>query len=552
MLLRSVGECLQLPAYSFTEMEEQPPGEQRPLQHRRRKEVSTRYMRARWERFLSQDSRGMLMIEGVAVDRMVHKYGTPLYVYVESEIRERLRRFKAVFPPPIRLQYAVKCNSNLAILRIAREEGFELDCSSIGEIILGLLADFQPRQLVLTNLVKSEQDIHFAAKMGVQSITVDSMEDLELIARAARKLRTQVRTVIRVNPIMTVGGYSTKENKYGIALNAVDRAIAIATTAPYVDFRGFHFMGGYVGDPHVYRCVARAMLKIVKRCTDRGIRVRTLSLGGGFPAAIGETEVFPIEDMRDFAQWFECLRERQGIPPLQLIFEPGKSIVLNAGVGLMKVVATKKLGRRRRMLIVDGSTYNFVPDALVQETMRYDVLPASRMDAPRVHAVTVGGSTCDCWDLLTRDRELPKLESGDLLAIMDTGGYAQVMASNFNTIKRAAVVLVREDGTVKLIRRRDRYSEMFAPELDVMKVADPNELERYTNLYRVNVDRIWKGAKRKKQQRQFFIPMRVRIESQRCNGNRDGVGEGRDVGAETDDPRFLPCAEPATRRIDAA
>src|SRR3990167_8663729 len=157
MLLRSVGECLQLPAYSFTEMEEQPPGEQRPLQHRRRKEVSTRYMRARWERFLSQYSRGMLMIEGVAVDRMVHKYGTPLYVYVESEIRERLRRFKAVFPPPIRLQYAVKCNSNLAILRIAREEGFELDCSSIGEVILGLLADFKPRQLSFTNLAKTER-----------------------------------------------------------------------------------------------------------------------------------------------------------------------------------------------------------------------------------------------------------------------------------------------------------------------------------------------------------------------------------------------------------
>ncbi len=498
--------------------DEQPPGRSRPLIGRRRKEVSTRYMRERWERFLSQDSRGFLMVEGIAVDRIIQKYGTPLYLYVESEIRERLRRFRTTFPLPVHLQYAVKCNSNLEILRIALEEGFELDCSSIGEIILGLLADFKPRQLSFTNLAKTEQDIHFAAKIGVQSVTADSMEDLLLIAHVARKLRIHVRTVLRVNPMIDIGNYSTKRNKYGIPLPMVDRAIAIVTTAPYIDFRGFHFMGGYVSNPEVFRIAALAMLKIVKRCTDRGIQVRMLSLGGGFPAAIGDREAFPIEEMRDFPQWFERLRERQGVPPLQLIFEPGKSIVLNAGIGLMKVVACKKLGCRERMIIVDGSTYNFVPDALIQEEMRYDVLPASKMNAPRVHAVTIGGSTCDCWDLLTRDRELPKLESGDLLAIMDTGGYAQVMASNFNTIKRAAVVLVRSDGTVKLIRRRDRYSEMFAPELDVLKVADPNELERYTNLHRVNIDRVWKGAKRKKQGRKFFVPMCVRIDSQRRNG----------------------------------
>lgn len=475
--------------------DEQPPGGPRQLIGRRRKGISTRYMRARWERFLSQDSRGFLMVEGVAVDRIVQKYGTPLYLYVESEIRERLRRFRTALPPPVRLQYAVKCNSNLEILRIAREEGFELDCSSIGEVILGLLADFRPRQMSLTNLVKTEQDIHFIAKIGVQSVTADSMEDLLLIARVARKLRIHIRTVLRVNPLIISGTYSTKGNKHGIPLPMIDRAVAIAVAAPYVDFHGLHFMGGYVSNPQVFRTAARAMLKIVKRCTDRGIRVRILSLGGGFPAAIGEAEAFPIEEMCSFPSWFERFRERQGVPPLPLIFEPGKSIVLNAGMGLMKVVARKKLGRREHMIIVDSSTYNFVPDALVQEEMRYDVLPASKMNAPRVHAVTIGGSTCDGWDLLTRDRELPKLEHGDLLAIMDTGGYAQVMASNFNTIKRAAVVLVRSDGTVKLIRRRDRYSEMFAPELDVLKVADPNELERYTNLHRVNIDRIWKGKR---------------------------------------------------------
>ncbi len=461
--------------------------------------VSSRYARDRWQNFLSQDKRGMLMIEGVAVDEIVGKFGTPLYVMVESEIRSRLRRFKKVFGNQIALQYAVKCNSNLEILRIVREEGFELDCSSVGELILGLLADFKPRQLTLTNLFKTEQDLHFAAKIGVQAITADSIEDIEHIAKTAKKLKKHIDTVIRVNPMLQIGNYSTRGNKYGIPIGYIDRAIELARKSPYVDFQGFHFMGGYVYNPRVFKAAARSFVKLIKRCQERGIRVRRLSLGGGFPAAIGDQEAFPIEDMRDFPHYFQSLLDRNGIGHApQLIFEPGKSIVLNAGIGLMKVIAKKRLGQNSRMVIADGSTYNFIPDALVQTDIHYDVLPASRMNSPRIHSVTIAGNTCDCWDLIVRGIDMPKLRAGDLLAVMDVGAYAQVMACNFNTIKRASVVMIHEDGTMKMIRRRDRYSEMFAPELDVLKMAGPDELEKYNNLYRVNIDKIWKGKTKSK------------------------------------------------------
>jgi diaminopimelate decarboxylase len=440
-----------------------------------------------------------MTIEGVAVDHIVKKFGTPVYAMVESEIRRRLRRFKKVFGEAIKLQYAVKCNSNLEILRIAREEGFELDCASVGELILGLLADFKPRQLSYTNLFKTDQDLHFAVKIGVQSITADSIEDLERIADAARKLRTQVRTVIRVNPMIEIRNYSTKDNKYGVPLKQVQEAVEIAAKRPFVDFRGFHFMGGYIQSPWTLRAAARVLVKIIRHCQDRTIPIKTLSLGGGFPAAIGEQHAFPVEDLRSFPKYFERLLLREGVTmPIELIFEPGKAIVLNAGIGLMHVVANKEIHHRNRMIIADGSTYNFIPDALVQESIRYDILPASKMFSPRVHKVTVGGNTCDCWDLITKGIEMPKLEEGDVLAVMDVGAYAQVLANNFNTIRRAPVVLVREDGTIKQIRRRDRFSEMFAPELDVLKMADPNELERYHNLYRVNIDKIWKDTKGKK------------------------------------------------------
>lgn len=457
--------------------------------------ISDRYMRDRWANFLTQDSRGMMMIEGVPVDEIVKKYGTPLYVMVESEIRKNCRRFKKVFGPNIGLQFAVKCSSNLEILRTVREEGFELDCSSVGEVILGLLADFKPRQMTLTNLFKSEQDLHFAAKVDIQSITADSIEEIEHIAATAKKLKKHIRTVIRVNPMLTVGSYTTRGNKYGIPIGYIDRAVDLAVSSPYVDFRGFHFMGGYVYQPRVFKVAARAFIKLIKRCEDRGVRIRTLSLGGGFPAAIGDDEAFPIEKMKDFPVYFQKLLERSGLKyQVKLLFEPGKSIVMNAGIGLMKVIAKKRLGKNKRMVNVDGSTYNFLPDALVQTDISYDVLPASKLKSPRIHNVVIGGNTCDCWDLVVKDISMPKLRAGDLVAAMDVGAYTYVMASNFNTNKRAPMIMISEDGSMRVIRRRDRYSEMFGPELDVLKIAGPSELEIYNNLYRVNIDKIWRGG----------------------------------------------------------
>jgi len=301
--------------------------------------------------------------------------------------------------------------------------------------------------------------------------------------------------------MIEVGTWSTRGNKYGIPIGYIDRAVDLAVRSPYVDFDGFHFFGGYVYQSRVFKAVARILVKLIKRCQERGIRVRRLDMGGGFPAAIGDEYAFPIEEMEDFPAYFQRLMDSSGLPPLELIFEPGKSIVLNAGIGLMKVIARKRLGVKKRMVNVDGSSYNFVPDTLVQGAirvedggLRYDVLPATQMNAPRIHTVTIGGNTCDCWDVMARNVELPKMRVGDTVAIMDVGGYAQVLANNFNTIKRASVIMIGPDGTTTLIRRRDRYSEMFGPELDVLKLAGPDELEKYNNIYRVNIDEIWRGG----------------------------------------------------------
>jgi diaminopimelate decarboxylase len=301
--------------------------------------------------------------------------------------------------------------------------------------------------------------------------------------------------MIRINPMLQIGTWSTRKNKYGIPIGHAERAVDLAVKSPYVDFQGFHFMGGYFYKTKAIKTAARTFAKLVKRCQDKGVKVRRVDLGGGFPAAIGDQVAFPIEDMKGFPEYFKSVLDRNGVDhPVQLIFEPGKSIVLNAGIGLMKVISRKRLGANDRVVIADGSSYNFIPDALVQTDVHYDVLPASKLNTPRIHNVTIAGNTCDCWDLIVQNIGMPKLRAGDLLAVMDVGGYAQVMACNFNTIRRAAMVMIDANGESRLIRRRDRYSEMFAPELDVLKMAGPNELENYNNIYRVNIDEIWKGG----------------------------------------------------------
>lgn len=154
--------------------------------------VSNRFLRKRWS-FARASASGELVLDGVPVSLIVRKFGTPVYVLVEREIRDRLRRMRSAFPySKLRLQYASKVNSNLEILRICREEGFEIDASSVGEIILALLADFEPSQITFTNLYKSDNDIAFAAQLGVAAITADSIEELKSMNSVGERDRKSV------------------------------------------------------------------------------------------------------------------------------------------------------------------------------------------------------------------------------------------------------------------------------------------------------------------------------------------------------------------------
>ncbi len=460
--------------------------------------ISKRYLRKRWN-FLSQDQQGILHIEGVSVQHLANKFGTPLFILVEKEIRNRLRRFKQSFPySNFRPQYAAKCNSNLEILKIVREEGFDLDASSVGEIMLGLLADFQPDQITFTNLYKSEQDILFAAKIGVHAITIDSYEELKRATKVAEKLTQPLKIFLRMNLMLTYKDYSTHKQQYGIPITIAKKCVDLATSSKNISLIGFHFHGSYIKYPVIYNIAAEKLLKLAAYARNKGAPIDSIDLGGGFPFDYGAHTFYTPADMgKDFVEQFNKDLEKYNFPNLQLIFEPGKSMVANAGIGLVKVVSKKYLGTRK-LAVTDGSTYCMLPDPIVYKQY-YDILPATKLTQPRVRTFDICGCTCDYIDKLGVDRKMPRLAEGDLLTVMDCGAYSLAMASNFNNLKRPASVMIKENQELKLVRRRDRYSEMFAPELDVLKMADPKELKNLYNLLRININQTPKQEEIKKE-----------------------------------------------------
>jgi diaminopimelate decarboxylase len=299
---------------------------------------------------------------------------------------------------------------------------------------------------------------------------------------------------VRVNPQIEIGSHSTKRHKYGVPMGRARDAIRLAVKYPFLELVGLHFHGGYIYNPKVYYQAAEKLLKLARLAHQLGNTIQFIDLGGGFPVAIGERKVFEPEEFgEDFSNFFARTANELEIPLPTLIFEPGKFITQNAGIGLMKIVSRKQLPFDD-VLVTDGSTYSFLPDALIYKE-RFDFIPATKLDQKPRERYVLAGCTCDSHDVLSKREFLPRMRPDDLLAAMDCGAYSNVLANNFNNLKRAPMVMIRLDRSVKLIRRRDRYSEMFAPELDVLKVADPDELKRYYDLHRVNIDKVWRGGR---------------------------------------------------------
>lgn len=408
---------------------------------------------------------GVLYAEDTPLPLIAEKIGTPCYVYSAASIRNQyktLRETMARALPGSRqplLCYACKANSNLAILSLLRAEGSGLEIVSEGELHRGIKSGIDPQKIVSTGVGKTSSEIEAGINIGILQFNVESLPELLHINEVANKLQKNIDVVFRLNPEVTGGGHhkistGRKRDKFGISVERVFEGYALAEDMPFVSARGLSMhIGSQVSTVESFREAFQKLPMIVKELRQSGYNVSRLDIGGGFPIIYKDENLL---DLEAYADWVKEI-----IAPLdtQIIMEPGRFLVGNAGVLLSSVEYLKET-QDRTFLVIDAAMNDLIRPTLYDAW--HDIEPVSNRNAS--HATyDVVGPICETGDTFTTDRKLPAMKRDDLLVIKSAGAYGFCMSSNYNTRPLLPEVLV-DGGHFDVIRRRQTHDDIFAYE----------------------------------------------------------------------------------------
>ena len=416
--------------------------------------------------------KGRLHCEGVAVETLAKRYGTPLYVYSRAAIVARLAELKAAFRParPL-ISYSVKANSNLSILRLLARQGTGFDIVSGGELYRVLKAGANPGKVVFAGVGKTSEEICAGLKAGIRMFNVESAAELEVINREAGRLKRHAQVALRLNPdvdartnVKTTTG--RKENKFGIDLHRARDLFAARARYSSVSLRGIHFhIGSPIYSVAPFRSALRKAARFIKEVRALGAEVDTLNVGGGYCISYDGQEVIRP---RDYAK---VILPAVKALDMRLILEPGRFILGNAGILVSRVVCVKQGWLDRRFVILDAGMNDLMRPALYEAY--HHIWPVSgaapillsgrRSSSRRLEKVDIVGPICETGDCFGRDREMPPLRDGNLVAIYSAGAYGMVMGSHYNSRPRPCEVLV-SDRRHRLIRRRETYEDLIRGE----------------------------------------------------------------------------------------
>lgn len=410
---------------------------------------------------------GRLFAEGVPLERIAHETGTPTYVYSAKAIRDNYHAYdRALGDLPHEIHYAVKANSSLGVLSLLAGEGAGFDIVSGGELYRVIQAGGDPLRVVFSGAGKTESEIRFALDAKIGSFNAESEAELELIAHCAQNMEYDPdvdrapRAALRVNPDVNAATHpyiatGLKAHKFGVDIEQAERIYRRAKDFGPLELDGVScHIGSQIFDTGAFLDALEKLLELVDRLTDAGVKIKRLDLGGGLGVVYKEGEEPP-----SIAEYGARLREGLKGRDLRLELEPGRSIVGPAGVLLTQALYLKQNGDKR-FLIVDAAMNDLIRPALYQaEHEIAAVLHADR--APMT--VDVVGPICESGDFLAKDREMPEVRPGELIAVATAGAYGFVQASNYNSRPRAAEVLV--DGTeYRVIRERESYEDLVRGE----------------------------------------------------------------------------------------
>jgi diaminopimelate decarboxylase len=405
---------------------------------------------------------GTLFCEDVNLNEIAAVHGTPAYVYSKRGIETRYRAYEeALDGIPHRICYAVKANSNLAVLQTLARAGAGFDIVSAGELFRVLKAGARADTVVFSGVGKTAEEVRYAIENGIHSFNCESEAELHLISAVASKMRTCVAVAFRVNPdvdAITHPYISTglREHKFGTDIGSVESLYECATKLPGIRPEGVScHIGSQLLDLKPLWEAAEKVLALVRRLKGLGVPIRELDLGGGLGVPYRSTE--HSVSVSDF---ISGLRERLKGENLRLLLEPGRSIVAEAGILLTRVLFTKRNGQKS-FVIVDAAMNDLIRPTLYQA--HHEIVPVvKKAEAERLTADVVG-PICETGDFFARGRELPETGSGGLLAIRTAGAYGFVLSSNYNSRPRVCELLV-DGARVHVARHRETFEDLIRGE----------------------------------------------------------------------------------------
>jgi diaminopimelate decarboxylase len=404
----------------------------------------------------------LLELEGHALDALAHAHGTPLYVYSRAAMRHALAAYtRALAGRRHLLCYAMKANPSLAVLQTFAEAGCGFDIVSVGELERVLAAGGDAKKVVFSGVGKRPDEMRHALEVGVKCFNVESLGELHLLSEEARAMNCLAPVSLRINPDVdpkTHPYISTglKGNKFGIAHGEALLAYREAARLPGLEVVGIDcHIGSQITEVGPYLDALERLLDLIEAIEAENIAIRHLDLGGGL--GITYTDETP-PDAGAMVEQLLARIDARGHGQRELVFEPGRSLVGNAGVLLTEVLGTKQ-GAYKNFCIVDAAMNDLLRPALYQATM--GIVPCiQREGTPMVYDVV--GPVCESGDWLGRDRSLA-VRPGDRLAVLSAGAYAMAMSSNYNSRPRAAELML--DGkSVHVVRERENVRALFANE----------------------------------------------------------------------------------------
>jgi diaminopimelate decarboxylase len=415
-----------------------------------------------------------LHCEGVALEPLARKYGTPLYVYSQGTLTDHFKKLDvAMSDVDHQICFSVKANSNQSVLRALANLGGGFDIVSGGELQRIIDAGGDPRNCVFAGVGKTEPEVEFALKRGVYSFNAESEPELERINRVAARLGKTAPVAVRVNPGVAAHTHAkittgTYENKFGIAFEKIEAVYARAATLKHLRLRGLQMhIGSQITTVSPFEEAVRKILPLALRL-KRQYGLEFLSLGGGLGIVYNPA----LES--GAAGWWKSVASRNILTPqkyaarlvsllqpldLRILLEPGRFISGNAGVLLTRVEYVKRTGRKH-FLIVDAAMNDLIRPAFYEAY--HQIVPLIRKAGVRIKSDVVG-PVCESGDFFCKDRPLPRLGEGDYLALLSAGAYGFVMASNYNTRPLAAEVLVNGNRAA-LVRQRQPVRNIWAGE----------------------------------------------------------------------------------------